>query len=100
VLPVLACRPLRELGAGQPRPEAYWPDDLPALAEALLAGRRNGASRCRALSITQGGTSMAGSCASQHRLIDPLEVDPQRDLTSSPKCPVGLRDPYPQSAGM
>jgi ADP-ribosyl-[dinitrogen reductase] hydrolase len=43
VLPVLACRPLRELGAGQPRPAEYWPDDLPALAEALLAGRRNGA---------------------------------------------------------
>jgi ADP-ribosylglycohydrolase len=43
VLPVLACWPLRELGAGQPRPAEYWPDDLPALAEALLAGRRNGA---------------------------------------------------------
>jgi hypothetical protein len=43
VLPVLACRPMRELGAGQPRPEVYWPDDLPALAEALLAGRQNGA---------------------------------------------------------
>jgi ADP-ribosylglycohydrolase/fructose-1,6-bisphosphatase/inositol monophosphatase family enzyme len=40
VLPVLACRPMRELGAGQPRPADYWPDDLPALAEALLAGRQ------------------------------------------------------------
>ena len=36
VLPVLACRPLAELGAGQPRPDEYWPDDVPLLAEALL----------------------------------------------------------------
>jgi ADP-ribosylglycohydrolase/fructose-1,6-bisphosphatase/inositol monophosphatase family enzyme len=36
---ILACRPMEELGALQPRPARYWPDDLPALAEALL--RRN-----------------------------------------------------------
>ena len=36
VLPVLACRPLAEFGAKRPRPEEYWPDDLPMLAEALL----------------------------------------------------------------
>jgi ADP-ribosyl-[dinitrogen reductase] hydrolase len=34
---VLACRPLSETGARQPRPARYWPDDVPALAEALLA---------------------------------------------------------------
>jgi ADP-ribosylglycohydrolase len=34
--PVLACRPLRESGACRPRPEWYWPDDVPRLAEALL----------------------------------------------------------------
>ena len=33
---IQACRPLDELGALQPRPPRYWPDDLPALAEALL----------------------------------------------------------------
>ncbi len=36
---VLACRPLAEAGVGQPRPQRYWPDDLPALAEALMARR-------------------------------------------------------------
>lgn len=36
---VLACRPLMETGAGQPRPQRYWPDDVPVLAEALIARR-------------------------------------------------------------
>ncbi|MGH7067200.1 MAG: inositol monophosphatase family protein [Acetobacteraceae bacterium] len=36
VLPVQSCRPLAELGAIRPRPEEYWPDDVPMLAEALL----------------------------------------------------------------
>jgi ADP-ribosylglycohydrolase/fructose-1,6-bisphosphatase/inositol monophosphatase family enzyme len=36
---IAACRPLAETGAGQPRPPRYWPDDLPLLAEALLARR-------------------------------------------------------------
>jgi ADP-ribosylglycohydrolase/fructose-1,6-bisphosphatase/inositol monophosphatase family enzyme len=40
---VLACRPAKELGAPQPRPARYWPDDLPCLAEFLVA-RRAGAS--------------------------------------------------------
>ncbi len=39
VLPVQACRPHRDLGAKQPRPMHYWPDDLAALAEALLSSR-------------------------------------------------------------
>jgi ADP-ribosylglycohydrolase len=34
---VLTCRPLREAGAKQPRPEELWPVDAPVLAEALLA---------------------------------------------------------------
>lgn len=38
-LSVLACRPAKELGALQVRPARYWPDDLPCLAEALLARR-------------------------------------------------------------
>jgi ADP-ribosylglycohydrolase/fructose-1,6-bisphosphatase/inositol monophosphatase family enzyme len=38
-LPVLACRPHAALGDPQPRPPPYWPDDLPALAEALLLRR-------------------------------------------------------------
>jgi ADP-ribosylglycohydrolase len=42
VMPVLACRPLRALGARQPRPATYWPDDLPDLAEALLMRRLAG----------------------------------------------------------
>ncbi|WP_431303338.1 inositol monophosphatase family protein [Sediminicoccus sp. BL-A-41-H5] len=33
---IQSCRPIEELGALQPRPPRYWPDDLPALAEALL----------------------------------------------------------------
>jgi hypothetical protein len=33
---VLACRPLSETGARQPRPARYWPDDVPLLAEELL----------------------------------------------------------------
>ncbi len=36
VLPVLACRPIAEFGAERPRPEEYWPDDTPLLAEGLL----------------------------------------------------------------
>jgi ADP-ribosyl-[dinitrogen reductase] hydrolase len=36
VLPVLACRPCVEAGAQQPRPMAYWPDDVLEVAEALL----------------------------------------------------------------
>lgn len=36
VAPVLACRPLAEAGAAQPRPMEYWPDDLLEIAEALL----------------------------------------------------------------
>lgn len=43
ILPVLACRPLATLGAHQPRPPVYWPDDLPDLAEALLMRRLTGA---------------------------------------------------------
>jgi ADP-ribosylglycohydrolase len=36
---VLACRPDLALGAKQPRPDKYWPDDVPELAEALLGLR-------------------------------------------------------------
>ena len=39
VLRVQACRPHRFLGAKRPRPVRYWPDDLPALVEALLSAR-------------------------------------------------------------
>ena len=39
VLPVQACRPHQTLGAHNPRPMVYWPDDLAALAEALLHTR-------------------------------------------------------------
>ena len=39
VLPVQACRPHSALGANKPRPARYWPDDLAALAEALLRAR-------------------------------------------------------------
>jgi len=42
-LPVLTCRPEAALGAEQPRPEEYWPDDLAELAEALLLGRSGSA---------------------------------------------------------
>jgi ADP-ribosyl-[dinitrogen reductase] hydrolase len=37
---VLACRTLSETGARLPRPARYWPDDVPLLAEALLARAR------------------------------------------------------------
>ncbi|PPQ27988.1 inositol monophosphatase family protein [Rhodopila globiformis] len=36
LLPVLTCRPDPALHGKRPRPEAYWPDDLLDLAEALL----------------------------------------------------------------
>lgn len=36
---LLSCRPLALQGARQPRPPEYWADDLPLLAEALLARR-------------------------------------------------------------
>jgi ADP-ribosyl-[dinitrogen reductase] hydrolase len=36
---VLACRPLAETGAKQPRPARYWPDDVALLAEALWMRR-------------------------------------------------------------
>ena len=39
VLPVQACRPHGDLGALRPRPMTYWPDDLAAIAEALLVAR-------------------------------------------------------------
>ena len=39
LLPVQACRPHRDLGARNPRPMAYWPDDLATMAEALLVAR-------------------------------------------------------------
>ena len=36
IMPVQACRPHHTLGALRPRPMTYWPDDLAAIAEALL----------------------------------------------------------------
>jgi len=36
VLPVLACRPMAEVGALRPRPMGCWPDDVLDIAEALL----------------------------------------------------------------
>ena len=39
VMPVQACRPHDALGALRPRPMTYWPDDLAAIAEALLVAR-------------------------------------------------------------
>ena len=36
IMPVQACRPHGDLGALNPRPMTYWPDDLAAIAEALL----------------------------------------------------------------
>ncbi len=36
ILPVLACRPMAEVGALRPRPMDCWPDDLLDVAEALL----------------------------------------------------------------
>jgi ADP-ribosylglycohydrolase len=53
VLKVLACRPLAALGANQPRPEEYWPDDVPALAEAV---REAGQARTRTGSWTPAGS--------------------------------------------
>jgi hypothetical protein len=38
-MPVLTCRPDPALHPARPRPEAYWADDLPELAEALLLRR-------------------------------------------------------------
>jgi len=35
-LAILSCRPHRALGARQPRPQEYWPDDALELADALL----------------------------------------------------------------
>src|SRR4051794_20880571 len=40
LLPVLTCRPDPALHGKRPRPEAYWPDDLIDLTEALLARTR------------------------------------------------------------
>ena len=39
IWPVQACRPHKALGARNPRPMAYWPDDLAAIGEALLTAR-------------------------------------------------------------
>ena len=39
VLPVQACRPHTDLSALNPRSMTFWPDDLAALAEVLLAAR-------------------------------------------------------------
>ena len=39
VMPVQTCRPHADLGALKPRPMSFWPDDLAALAEALLTAR-------------------------------------------------------------
>jgi ADP-ribosyl-[dinitrogen reductase] hydrolase len=39
VLPVLSCRPLKELNVPNPRPEEYWPDDILQLAVQLLLSR-------------------------------------------------------------
>ena len=39
VMPVQACRPHGALGALRPRPMTYWPDDVAAIAEALLVAR-------------------------------------------------------------
>ena len=39
VMPVQACRPHEALGVRNPRPMTYWPDDLAAIAEALLVAR-------------------------------------------------------------
>ena len=38
---VLTCRPLREVGARQPRGEEFWPVDAMVMAEALLAVGRH-----------------------------------------------------------
>ena len=39
IMPIQACRPHGALGAHNPRPMTYWPDDLAAIAEALLVAR-------------------------------------------------------------
>ena len=39
IMPIQACRPHRALGAHNPRPMTYWPDDVAAIAEALLVAR-------------------------------------------------------------
>ena len=39
VMPVQACRPHEALGSHNPRPMTYWPDDLAAIAEALMVAR-------------------------------------------------------------
>ena len=39
IMPIQACRPHGALGAHNPRPMTYWPDDLAAIAEALLVTR-------------------------------------------------------------
>ena len=39
VVPIQACRPHASLGARNPRPMTYWPDDLATIAEALLVAR-------------------------------------------------------------
>jgi len=41
IMPVLTCRPDPGLGVPRPRPEAYWPDDLLDLTEALLMPARD-----------------------------------------------------------
>nr|WP_294508295.1 inositol monophosphatase family protein [uncultured Rhodopila sp.] len=41
-MPVLTCRPDPALHSARPRPEAYWPDDLLELTEALLLRRAAG----------------------------------------------------------
>ena len=43
VRPVMACRPHPSLGADNPRPMACWPDDLAAIAEALLGAKSKAA---------------------------------------------------------
>lgn len=37
---ILGCRPIKAIGARRPRPPDYWPDDIVALAEALLITRQ------------------------------------------------------------
>ena len=39
IMPIQACRPHGALGAHNPRPMTYWPDDHAAIAEALLVAR-------------------------------------------------------------
>jgi hypothetical protein len=37
---ILGCRPVKELGARNPRPPRYWPDDIVALAQAPVSARQ------------------------------------------------------------